>query len=78
MTVILDQFLQSLRDRGLMTAPEVDSFLGTLPLEEKPKTSEELAKALVRRASQVSPPAPLRETLPAHLRRKMVCPDSAV
>jgi len=48
MTVILDQFLQTLRESGLMTAQQIDSFLQTLPPEERPETSEDLAKALVR------------------------------
>jgi len=49
MTVVLEQFLQSLRDSGLMTAQEIDSFLDSLPAEERPKTSEDLAKLLVKR-----------------------------
>jgi formylglycine-generating enzyme required for sulfatase activity len=48
MTVILDQFLQSLRESGLMAAQEMDAFLGSLPSEEKPSTGEDLAKALVK------------------------------
>jgi serine/threonine protein kinase len=49
MTVILDQFLQTLRESGLLTSQEIDAFLGSLPPEERPKTSEELARLLVRR-----------------------------
>ncbi len=48
MTVILDQFLQTLRESGLMTASEIESFLGSLPPAEKPTTSEALAKVLVK------------------------------
>jgi serine/threonine protein kinase len=48
MTVILDQFLQSVRESGLMTAQELDAFLHGLPPEQKPTTGEELAKALHR------------------------------
>lgn len=49
MTVILDQFLQTLRESGLMTAPEIDSLLRTLAPAEKPETGEELARLLVQR-----------------------------
>ena len=48
MTVILDQFVQTLRECGLMTAEEIDSFVAGLPAEEKPQTGEDLAKLLNR------------------------------
>ncbi len=49
MTVILGHFIQTLRDSGLLTAQEIDAFLDGLPAEERPQTSEEMAKLLVRR-----------------------------
>jgi hypothetical protein len=48
MTVILDQFVQTLRESGLMAAQEMDAFLGSLTPEERPKTGEDLAKVLVK------------------------------
>ena len=48
MTVILDQFLQSLRESGLITAAEIDALLGSLPPEQKPQNGEDLAKMLVK------------------------------
>ena len=48
MTVILDQFLQSLRDSGLMSEEEIEAFLDRLRPEERPQTAEELAKLLHR------------------------------
>jgi hypothetical protein len=48
MTVILDQFLHALRESGLMTAPEIDTLLDSLPPEQKPQNGEDLAKILVK------------------------------
>ena len=48
MTVILDQFVQTLRECGLMTAEEIEGFLAGLPADEKPQTGEDFAKLLHR------------------------------
>ena len=49
MTVILDQFVQSLVDSGLMTGEEVRAFIDGLPPENRPDSSESLAKLLFAR-----------------------------
>ncbi len=49
MTVILDQFVQSLVESGLIPADEIRAYLNGLPPEEKPTSGEDLAKLLVRR-----------------------------
>ena len=48
MTVLLDQFVETLSESGLMTAAEVQAFLDGLGADERPETSEELAKLLFR------------------------------
>ena len=48
MTVLLDQFVETLSQSGLMTAGDVQAFLDGLPAGEKPETGEELARLLVR------------------------------
>ena len=48
MPVILEQFVQSLSDSGLMTADEVQAFLDTLSPDERPGSAEDLAKLLYR------------------------------
>ena len=49
MTVLLDQFVETLSQTGLMTVGEVRAFLDALRADEKPETGEDLAKVLVRR-----------------------------
>jgi formylglycine-generating enzyme required for sulfatase activity/serine/threonine protein kinase len=48
MTVLLDQFVETLSQSGLMTAGEVQAFLDGLGGDEMPETGEELAKLLFR------------------------------
>ena len=48
MTVILDQFRQTLRESGLLPDEEVDVLLDTLPPDQKPENGEGLAKVLVK------------------------------
>ena len=48
MTVLLDQFVETLSQSGLMTAGDVDAFLDGLGADDKPDTGEKLAKLLVR------------------------------
>lgn len=48
MPVLLDQFVQTLSDSGLMTKQEVQQLLGGLSDDEKPKNGEEMAKLLFR------------------------------
>ncbi|HUT94002.1 MAG TPA: SUMF1/EgtB/PvdO family nonheme iron enzyme [Thermoguttaceae bacterium] len=48
MAVLLDQFVETLSESGLMTADEVQAFLDGLGADERPETSEELAKLLFR------------------------------
>jgi tRNA A-37 threonylcarbamoyl transferase component Bud32 len=48
MTVILDQFIQSLTESGLMTGKEIQQLLDRLPDHEKPESAQELAKLLYR------------------------------
>ena len=49
MTVILDQFVQSLVDSGLMTSEEIHAFIDGLPPESRPGSSEDLARLLFSR-----------------------------
>ena len=42
MAVLLDQFVETLSQSGLMTAGEVQAFLDGLNPDEKPKTIDEL------------------------------------
>ena len=48
MTVLLDQFIQTLSESGLMTAEETQSIIGRVPAKDKPETGEQLAKLLCR------------------------------
>ena len=48
MTVILDQFRQTLRESGLLSDVEIDAVLDMLPPEQKPTDGEGLAKVLVK------------------------------
>ena len=48
MAVLLDQFVQTLSDSGLMTKQEVQQLLGGLSDDDKPKDGEEMAKLLFR------------------------------
>ena len=48
MAVLLDQFVETLSQSGLMTGDEVQAFLDGLGADERPETSEELAKLLFR------------------------------
>jgi predicted Ser/Thr protein kinase len=48
MAVLLDQFVQTLSDSGLMTKQEVQQLLGGLSEDDQPKTGEEMAKLLFR------------------------------
>ena len=48
MTVILDQFLQTLRESGLMAEEEIDAFLHGLRPGQLPANGEDLAKVLVK------------------------------
>jgi len=48
MAVLLDQFVQTLSDSGLMTKQEVQQLVGGLSEADKPKTGEEMAKLLFR------------------------------
>ena len=49
MAVILDQFVQSLVDSGLMSADEVQAFIDGLGPENRPDSSEDLARLLFQR-----------------------------
>ena len=48
MAVLLDQFVETLSQSGLMTAGEVRAFLDGLGADDKPATGEELARQLFR------------------------------
>lgn len=48
MAVILDQFVQSLADSGLMSREEIQHVIECLAAEEKPRSGEELARVLYR------------------------------
>ena len=48
MAVLLDQFVETLSQSGLMTAGEVQAFLDGSQADEKPETGDDLAKLLVR------------------------------
>ena len=48
MPVLLDQFVQTLSDSGLMTKQEVQQLLGNLSEDDKPKNGEEMARLLFR------------------------------
>lgn len=48
MPVILDQFVQSLADSGLMSREEIQDVIECLAAEEKPRSGEELARVLYR------------------------------
>jgi len=49
MTVLLDQFVETLSQSGLMTRADVEAFLDGLGAEQRPETGEDLARLLVRR-----------------------------
>lgn len=48
MAVLLEQFVKTLSDSGLMTAEEVRSIIGRVPTKDQPASGEELAKLLCR------------------------------
>jgi len=48
MSITLDEFVESVTSSGLMDAGEVQSFLRTLPHENRPNTAEDFAKELYR------------------------------
>ncbi len=48
MAVLLDQFVETLSQSGLMTAGDMQEFLDGLQADERPETGEDLAKLLVR------------------------------
>lgn len=48
MPVVLDQFVQSLADSGLMSREEIQHVIECLAAEEKPRSGEELARVLYR------------------------------
>lgn len=48
MPVILDQFVQSLADSGLMSREEIQDVIECLAAKEKPRSGEELARVLYR------------------------------
>jgi formylglycine-generating enzyme required for sulfatase activity/serine/threonine protein kinase len=48
MSITLDEFVQSITTSGLMDAEEIQTFLDTLPMGQRPKTAEDLAKELYR------------------------------
>jgi len=48
MEMILEQFVVSLEESGLMTADEVRAFIDSLPSDQKPTSGAELAQFLVR------------------------------
>ncbi len=48
MAVLLDQFVQTLSDSGLMTKEDVQQLLVGMSDDDKPKTGEEMAKLLFR------------------------------
>jgi len=45
-TVILDQFIHTLVESGLMTAEEIGAFVDSSPPEDRPTDGEGLAKLL--------------------------------
>ena len=49
MTVILDQFIHTLIESGLMTKEDINIFLEGLPVDERPSDGEHLAKLLFQR-----------------------------
>jgi serine/threonine-protein kinase len=48
MSITLDEFIESITTSGLMDAEEIQSFITTLPMEQQPRTAEDLAKELYR------------------------------
>ena len=48
MTVVLEKFVRTLADSGLMSAEEIEAFIDELPEEERPDNAEDLAKLLYR------------------------------
>lgn len=48
MAMTYEEFVQSLSDCGLMGADEVEAFLYSLPLDDRPRTAESLAKEMYR------------------------------
>jgi eukaryotic-like serine/threonine-protein kinase len=48
MSITLDEFIQSITISGLMEAEEIRSFIDVLPMEQQPRTAEDLAKELYR------------------------------
>ncbi len=48
MHLMIDQFVQQIIASGLLTAEQIEAATRDLPAEEKPRTSEELGRVLVR------------------------------
>jgi len=48
MSITLDDFIRSITASGLMDGEEVQSFLDTLPMENRPTTAEDLAREMYR------------------------------
>jgi serine/threonine protein kinase len=48
MAVVLEQFIQSLADSGLMSPEEVQTVIDRLPDDKRPKSGEDLARILYR------------------------------
>lgn len=48
MTVVISQFVRSLKESGLLSPDEIEAFLESLPPEKKPSDGAALAKELVR------------------------------
>jgi serine/threonine protein kinase len=48
MHVMIDQFVQQIVASGLMTSEEIEAVTERLPVEQQPRTSEELGRELVR------------------------------
>ena len=49
MSITFEEFVRSITDSGLMDSEEIKSFLGTLPMEHRPRTAEDLAKEMYQR-----------------------------
>lgn len=48
MSITLDEFIQSMASSGLMDAEDIQSFLETLPQQQRPTSAEELAREMYR------------------------------
>lgn len=48
MSITLDEFIESVTTSGLMDTEDIQSFIATLPMEQHPKTAEDLARELYR------------------------------